>query len=210
MSNTENKNIIIHELMIPHINKKIDIEFVRGLNYLRGDNGCGKTLLLDYIAGLRKQKKALIQGNESIIYINQNIFFSDRLPGKDFVQFVYQLDHIKNGKAAFENYIKSFYGKSEKSQFVFELIGKQWGMLSCGEKNFLYAVILLSLQREWYILDEPFAFIDENRKELLWDMIRAKIYSGKGIILTSHEEQERIEKWAYIIEFTETGIKKCN
>ena len=185
----ENKNIIIHDLIIPHINKKIDIELVRGLNYLRGDNGCGKTLLLDYIAGLRKQKKALIQGNESIIYINQTIFFSDRLLG---------------------NYIKSFYGDSEKSKFVFELIGKQWGMLSCGEKNFLYAVILLSLQREWYILDEPFAFIDETRKKFLWDMIEEKVNVGKGIILTSHEEQEWIEGKAHIIEFTETGIKNYN
>lgn len=206
----ENENIIIHDLMIPHINKKIDIEFIRGLNYLRGDNGCGKTLLLDYIAGLRKQKKALIQGNESIIYINQNIFFSDRLLGKDFLKFVYRLDHIKNDKVIFENYIKSFYGAGEESQFVFELIEKQWGMLSGGEKNFLYAVILLSLQREWYILDEPFAFVDENRKKILWNMIEAKVYAGKGIILTSHEEREWIEDKAYIIEFTETGIRKCN
>jgi len=206
----ENKNIIIHDLIIPHINKKIDIELVRGLNYLRGDNGCGKTLLLDYIAGLRKQKKALIQGNESIIYINQTIFFSDRLLGKDFLMFVYRLDSIKNDKITFENYIKSFYGDSEKSKFVFELIGKQWGMLSCGEKNFLYAVILLSLQREWYILDEPFAFIDETRKKFLWDMIEEKVNVGKGIILTSHEEQEWIEGKAHIIEFTETGIKNYN
>lgn len=203
----ENQNIIIHNLTIPHINKRIDIEFVRGLNYLRGNNGCGKTLLLDYIAGLRKQKQALIQGNESIIYINQNIFFSDRLLGKDFMQFVYRLDHINNKKNFFNNYIKSFYGESEKSQFVFKLMRKQWGLLSCGERNFLYTVILLSLQREWYILDEPFAFIDEDRKKILWDMIDAKIRTEKGIILTSHEEQEWIEEKAHIIEFTETGVK---
>ena len=134
---------------------------------------------MDYIAGLRKQKKATIQGNEHILYINQSIFFSDRLLGKDFLQFVYQLDSMKNGMLAFEHYLKSFNEESEENQFVFELLGKQWGMLSCGEKNFLYTVILLSLEREWYILDEPFAFIDENRKKLLMDRIEAKVYAGK-------------------------------
>ncbi len=210
MISMKNKNIIIRHLILPHIDKKIDIEFERGFNYLRGENGCGKTLLLDYIAGLRKQKKATIQGNEHILYINQSIFFSDRLLGKDFLQFVYQLDSMKNGMLAFEHYLKSFNEESEENQFVFELLGKQWGMLSCGEKNFLYTVILLSLEREWYILDEPFAFIDENRKKLLMDRIEAKVYAGKGIILTSHEKQEWIEEKAFIVEFTNTGVKRYN
>ena len=210
MISTENKNIIIHELTLPHINKKINIEFERGFNYLRGENGCGKTLLLDYISGLRKQKNALIQGNESILYINQSIFFSDRLLGRDFLQFFYQLDCVKHGKLVFEHYVTSFYGESEESQILFQLMEKQWGMLSSGEKNFLYTIILLSLQREWYILDEPFTFIDENRKKLLWDMIKAKVYAGHGIILTSHEEQKWIEEKAFIIEFTKTRVKRCN
>ena len=121
----KNKNIIIRDLILPHIDKKIDIEFERGFNYLRGENGCGKTLLLDYIAGLRKQKKATIQGNEHILYINQSIFFSDRLLGKDFLQFVYQLDSMKNGMLAFEHYLKSFNEESEENQLY----------LNCWESN---------------------------------------------------------------------------
>lgn len=61
--------------IIPYNKKKIDLEFTRELNYLCGENGSGKTVLLDYIAGLRKEKKSSIKGNENIIYINQNIFF---------------------------------------------------------------------------------------------------------------------------------------
>ena len=60
------------------------------------------------------------------------------------------------------------------------------------------------------ILDEPFAFIDENRKKLLMDRIEAKVYAGKGIILTSHEKQEWIEEKAFIVEFTNTGVKRYN
>ena len=42
------------------------------------------------------------------------------------------------------------------------------------------------------------------------DRIEAKVYAGKGIILTSHEKQEWIEEKAFIVEFTNTGVKRYN
>lgn len=157
----------------------------KGYNFLEGDNGSGKTLFLDYISGLNKDKNKCISGNESIIYINQNIYFSDRLTVKDFVTFSYGIDNKKS--------IRSFYIWSdsfmERSR-IDELLEKQWGMLSGGERKFLYAFVLLSFDREWYILDEPFAFVDKEKKQLLRRIIEKKLNEGKGIILTSHEEVE--------------------
>lgn len=197
------ESIIIQGLVIPYSGKQINLELKKSLNYLKGNNGSGKTMLLDYIAGIRHQNNALIQGNESVVYINQNIFFSDRLSGKDFLKFVYQLDNIKNMTKYFNEYINHYYRINEDKTYIDKLMKKQWGMLSGGEKNFLYAVILLSLDREWYILDEPFAFVDENRKKILWEMILKKVKENKGVILSSHEEQEWIEQRADIIDITE-------
>nr|WP_244877118.1 ABC transporter ATP-binding protein [Brochothrix thermosphacta] len=72
------------------------------------------------------------------------------------------------------------------------MLKKQWGMLSGGEKRFLYVIILLSLDKDWYILDEPFASIDKKRKLLLYKLINVKLAEGKGIILTTHEESEEV------------------
>lgn len=94
------------------------------------------------------------------------------------MQFVYQLDNIKNGMKHFDEYIKAFCNEKEQKQLVHELLKRQWGMLSGGERNFLYEIILLSLNRDWYILDEPFAFVDENRKMILWKVILAKVVKG--------------------------------
>lgn len=47
----------------------------------------------------------------------------------------------------------------------------------------------MSLEREWYILDEPFAFVDKKEK-MLYKIIDIKISEDKGIILTTHEEDE--------------------
>lgn len=180
----KNNCIIIERLWLPYVNQCVSLEFIRGVNYLQGANGAGKTILLDYIAGLRKDKHKKIKGNNNVIYINQSIFFSDRLRGEDFFEFVYRLEDIKKDKC---NIYKNFVVE----QALFEgknLLEKQWGMLSGGERRYLYTIILLSLEKDWYILDEPFAFVDEEKKKRLWKLIEEKADAGKGIILTSHEK----------------------
>ena len=181
--------IEIKDLNIPYVDKKISMNILKEYNLFTGDNGNGKTLLLDYISGVKKAKRTVIKGNESIIYINQNIYFSDRLSGMDFLKFSYGLDGKKS--------IQSFYQLSDKilkREDIDKLLKKQWGMLSGGEKKFLYALILMSLEREWYILDERFAFVDKKRKKMLYKIIDIKISEDKGIILTTHEEDEVVLK----------------
>lgn len=121
--------IEIKDLNIPYVDKKISMNILKEYNLFTGDNGNGKTLLLDYISGVKKAKRTVIKGNESIIYINQNIYFSDRLSGMDFLKFSYGLD----GKS-----IQSFYQLSDKilkREDIDKLLKKQWGMLSGGEKS---------------------------------------------------------------------------
>lgn len=184
------EDIIIEGLIIPFCSKTINIRFIRGLNYLKGNNGSGKTLLLDYVSGLRKDTSSTICGNHSIIYINQSIFFSDRLKGADFLKFVNKLDNKGRTVSDFFLFIDKYINETHT---IREMLNKQWGMLSGGEKKFLYITILLSLEREWYILDEPFAFVDEEKKKIIWKIIWKKIYEGKGMILTSHEKDTEIE-----------------
>lgn len=181
--------IEVQNLKLPYGDHEINLRFVKGINYLKGNNGSGKTMLLDHIAGLYKKSGDNIKGNKSIVYINQNIFFSDRLSGMDFLRFVYRLDNNTKGRKRFE---KKYCAIEEINQ----TIRKQWGMLSGGERKFLYAVILLSLDRDWYILDEPFAFVDAVRRAMLWEIMNGKVSEGKGIILTSHQEDSEIEKYS--------------
>lgn len=177
--------IDIRDLKIPYIDKTINMKIFKECNLLTGANGDGKTLLLDYLSGVRKCNKNCISGNESILYINQNIYFSDRLSGWDFLKFVYGIDRMVS--------LQMFYRLSDfvmSKEEIDGLLKKQWGMLSGGEKKFLYTIILLSLDREWYILDEPFAYVDKKRKKFLNRLIEIKLSEDKGIILTTHEEDE--------------------
>lgn len=183
-------SIYVKDFCIPYTELYVNMEFKRGLNYIQGNNGSGKTILLDYLSGIRKDRNNNIQGNESIVYINQNIFFSDRLKGKDFLEFVYKLDNIK--KTERKRKTELLIRKFDINGNIKLLLDKQWGMLSGGEKKYLYSIILLSLEREWYILDEPFAFVDNEKKEVLWKVMKEMAAEGKGIILTSHEKDENL------------------
>lgn len=184
------ENIFVDELSIEPCHKTMTMTFQKGLNYLKGQNGSGKTMLLDYVAGIRNDQKQRISGNENIVYINQNIFFADRLTGTDFVKFVYRLDNKSREREKFFELTEKF--DIDKKVDVKTLMEKQWGLLSGGERKYLYSMVLLSLDREWYILDEPFAYLDTEKKEILWKVIEAFASEGKGVILTSHEEDSRI------------------
>lgn len=45
------ENIFVDELSIEPCHKTMTMTFQKGLNYLKGQNGSGKTMLLDYVAG---------------------------------------------------------------------------------------------------------------------------------------------------------------
>ena len=196
-----NNPIVIKNLVLPYIKKNINLQLNRGVTYIRGNNGTGKTLLLDYISGIRRDSKANVTGNNSIIYINQSIFFSDRLTCEDFMRFVYRMNGGDKKISDFYIFAKKYYGQNFSEKEFKSLLKKQWGMLSGGERKFAYIMILLSIDRDWYILDEPFAFLDVSKKHIIWKIIEFKKSEGKGIIITSHEdEKEYIKGFSAILD----------
>lgn len=67
--------IEIKNLTIPFVDKQINMTISKGYNLLVGDNGVGKTLLLDYISGLKKTKEIVFLGmKKSFTLINIFIF----------------------------------------------------------------------------------------------------------------------------------------
>lgn len=189
------RKIIIENLSIDHCDKVVNAELPVGLVYVEGKNGSGKTIFMDYIGKIREVHDGTIRGNDSIIYINQTEFFSPKLCGNDLLMFVYGLDKtFKNTNEFWRQYPEYVYNLDLKN-----LMKKRWGLLSGGEKKLIYILVLISLNRDWYILDEPFANLDVKKKEILWNIITRKKDSGKGIIITSHEQENRLRDNADLI-----------
>lgn len=179
--------------MIEIVNLKIfkgsaplNLSIPKKLNIITAKNGGGKTMLFDYISGIRPIPRACgeINGNHNMVYFNQNLYLSHRLKAKDLVEFICDLDGIKNYKSNYFSYVANYTDKFDFSA----LWNKPLGMMSGGERKLLYFSAITMLKREWYILDEPFAAIDKNGKDILIDIITNLVKLGKGILLVSHED----------------------
>ena len=73
------------------------------------------------------------------------------------------------------------------------IFSQKWGTLSGGERKIIYILSLLMTEKEWYILDEPFANLDIEKKQMLLNVIDLKLRLKKNIIITSHDLNDILE-----------------
>lgn len=161
----------------------MNITIEKRCNILVGKNGSGKTTLLDYISGLKKEKEIIVTGNEKLVYMNQSMFFFERLKVSEFVKFLYSLDGIKRYKQSLEA-----FNETCDNRFHLEKIwNRQIGMLSGGERKLLYFLLIMSLDKSWYLLDEPFAGVDQEGQKLMCEVINNRNSEHRGMIIVLHE-----------------------
>ncbi len=181
--------IIIRNLVLENCNKIINDEIPQGLTYIVGKNGSGKTTLLDYISGIKTDKNKSVITSSELIYVNQTDFFSPRLKVKDFLKFISGL----SGKNISENSFKETYKDIFDRETLQRIFTQKWGTLSGGERKIIYILSLLMTEKEWYILDEPFANLDIEKKQMLLNVIDLKLRLKKNIIITSHDLNDILE-----------------
>ncbi|HBA04778.1 MAG TPA: hypothetical protein DCW51_13060 [Clostridium sp.] len=51
----------------------VNMEITEGITFIKGKNGSGKTTLLDCLAGIDKNYEGIIEGNNDVIYLNQQL-----------------------------------------------------------------------------------------------------------------------------------------
>lgn len=148
---------------------------------LIGLNGSGKSTLLKIAAGQIKadsgitlikgeriHSKSLNKRYRWIGYLPQE----SMLPGDMKVSRV--LDRFPSTQAMLSD---SNIGRSS-SQKVKQLSG--------GERRLLEISILFCLDRDFFLLDEPFSGVEPKIVDLIIDRIREERNKGKGILLTDH------------------------
>lgn len=193
--------ISVDNLYIKEIDRTISVKFSKGINFLKGSNGSGKTLLLDYLSGLRKLKnKKNIKNQNSNIYMRQNFSFYTKITAYEFINFIEKL----NGYSVqhFFNFLEEYVPNYDFNLYK----AKKLGLLSGGERRYLYILAILSIERDLYILDEPFSNIDQETKEELIKLIEKIQYKQNStFIITSHESLafENIN----IFEFSDISIQ---
>ncbi|GAK09420.1 ATP-binding cassette domain-containing protein [Geomicrobium sp. JCM 19038] len=190
--------IAIQNLSFASMIENTNVSFQLGLNYIYGKNGSGKSTFLDCLSGIIHNYSGTITGNDDLVYMNQNLYFSMKLKVKDYVQFVLTLDRVKHTYNDYFAYIESISLKT----FLDEAWNSEVSMLSGGERRKLFFVTTCYLDREWYVFDEPFAGVDDEGKQLLTTILERLVASKKGVLFTSHERIpfENMDATMYTLE----------
>ncbi len=149
---------------------------------LYGVNGSGKSTLLKIGCGhlteddgnifinQKSYYEASIQSRfKKIAYLSQNTFLPSDLSIKNIV--------VRN------NFNESIF---QEDQLIGKLYANKINTLSGGELRYLEVKLLLELNREYYLLDEPFSGIEPIVIEKIIALLLEAKLNGKGIIITDH------------------------
>jgi len=171
-----------------------EIEFSIGAGqwlHVKGDNGAGKTSLLRMIVGLARPEQGLILWNAQPIRSCAEQYYLD----------LHYLGHqacLKDELSAFENIwlASAISGHAIERQAVeeaLELFGlrgrvnQQVGQLSAGQKRRVCLARLHVQHARLWVLDEPFASLDQNAIDVLTATLLTHLNRGGVLVMTSHQ-----------------------
>ncbi|MCC8398325.1 MAG: heme ABC exporter ATP-binding protein CcmA [Rickettsia endosymbiont of Labidopullus appendiculatus] len=152
--------------------------------YLQGANGCGKTSLLRMVSNLQDPTS----GN--VIYRSLNCKYLKK-PYCTYIGHnlglksqITVLEHLK-----FWSTIYDSLETLESSIYYFRLhniLYEKCYRLSAGNQKKVALAKLIACQSNLWLLDEVEANLDQENKELLYNLIISKANNGGIILLTSH------------------------
>ncbi len=184
-------------------NKNVDLDVYRGeILAVLGENGCGKTTLMNMIAGIYypDEGQILIDGREVVIRSPKDAFSHG-------IGMVHQHFKLVDLFTAAENVVlgvekKGRYNIREVNAEV-AAIADRYGFrldptkkvydLSVSEKQTVEIIKVLYRGADILILDEPTAVLTPQEITRLFDVIRRMKADGKSVIIITHKLNEVLE-----------------
>ena len=158
----------------------------KGIYWIKGENGSGKTSLFKSVAGLIPFKGEIAVNGIDIIkkrmeytslvnYAEAEPLYPAFLSGKDLINF------YTNTKGA--NFPTDLFNNLGVEKFMHQ----KTAVYSSGMMKKLSLVLAFIGSARWILLDEPLITIDANAVEVVCGMIRESCHKGVSFIITSHQ-----------------------
>ena len=186
------KQIKINQLSFQYqyklIFKNLDFTINQGdFALLTGPSGSGKSTLLKLVAGLEPTSNSKITtGSLNQPFTNWGMVFQD--PNRQFTmatpraELIFALENKLIDRVTAQKIIDEVSHKTNISH----LLDCPFLHLSGGEKQRVALAVLIAMQSDLFLLDEPFANCDSHNRNFLLNCLDSLHQEGKTIFISDH------------------------
>ena len=164
---------------------------------LLGVNGSGKTTLFRSIMGVLRinSGKITIDGQSPNVAIKNNLI--SYVPQYDDIDWEFPIlvkDVVMMGRYSYMNFMRTpnpvdykIVEESLKKVGMDDLINRQIGELSGGQKKRDFIARALAQESKILLLDEPFTGVDSKTQETILELIKQEREKNKIILISTHD-----------------------
>jgi ABC-type multidrug transport system ATPase subunit len=166
--------------------KGINFTFAPGGRYaLRGENGCGKTTLLNILSGYALPDSGEVVSQGRIAYLFQDDMIFSNLTVEENMRV--KLYAGASRKSIIKENDITFVTNALETFGIGHLLKQITAFLSGGERQRLGLAQILLSKPDVLLLDEPTSKLDEKSKENFLHTISA-IFQGTTLIMVTHDK----------------------
>ncbi|MBQ4875243.1 MAG: heme ABC exporter ATP-binding protein CcmA [Rickettsiaceae bacterium H1] len=159
--------------------------------FIAGKNGVGKTTLLRIISGIIKPQYGLIKLDDEDIWDDPDRY-------KKIMSYLghksaFNEDLTVEQNLTFWAGLRDTYELLYPAVYYFnlqEVINIKYLKLSAGWKKRVALARVMASDAKIWLLDEPFANLDREIKELFYGLLNSRVQQNGMLIITGHEEIE--------------------
>lgn len=181
---------------------QLNMNIAPGFNLLIGPTGCGKSTLLKIIAGLYPKYAGKLTGGidlhgqkAAMMFQNAAEQFTMTTPREEIV---FALENLQIKAKDYDLHIK----KAVEFTKIADLLDQKISTLSGGQQQRVALAVLIAMDVDVFLLDEPFASCDPNTRHFLIKKLASLAETGRTILLSDHvlDDYEQICDQLYQFE----------
>lgn len=185
----------------------ITLEIPTGkFSLLIGPTGCGKSTLLKILAGLYPKYAGKVSGTVELDGLRSAMMFQNA--GEQFTmatpreEIIFALENLQLSR---DQYLERLNDATKFTQ-IEQLLDQKITTLSGGEQQRVALAVLVAMDVDLFLLDEPFASCDPEARQFLITKLAHLRDKGKTIILTDHVLTSYENICDYLFQFKRDNV----